>query len=153
MRKLFILAVAVAACSKQEAPPADTTPAAPPPPAAPAALTPADVAGTWNGVGKREGTDSTLAFTFMSTSDSPGKITVAGSKDTTTFTTRFDADSLISTSGAYKDPTAPKNAPQVMFRSVARMKDGKLVGVASIVLASKPDSVISKSNWEATKAP
>lgn len=153
MRTLFILAAALVACSKQEAPPADTTPAAPPPPAAPAALTAADVAGTWTGTGKREGTDSTVAFTFMSTSDSTGKIAFAGSKDTTTFTTKFDADSLISMSGAYKDPTLPKNAPQVMFRSVARKKDGKLVGLASLVLASKPDSMLYKVNWEATKAP
>lgn len=153
MRKLFILAVVVAACSKQEAPPADTTPAAPPPPPTPAALTPADLAGTWNGTGKREGSDSTDAFTFMSTSDSTGKITFAGNKESTSFTTKFDADSAISTSAAYKDPTMPKNAPQVMFRSVARLKEGKLVGVATIVLASKPDSVLGKSNWEATKAP
>ena len=151
MRKLFLLAVAVVACAKQEAPPADT--AAPPPPPPPAALTPADLAGTWTGTGKREGSDSTDAFTFTNTSDSTGKIVFAGQKDTVTFTTRYDADSAISTSSAYKDPTLPKNAPRVMFRSVARKKDGKLVGVASIRLASKPDSVLGTSNWEATKAP
>src|SRR5690349_15697422 len=119
MRKLFILAAAIVACSKQEAPPADTTPAAPPPPAAPAALTAADVAGTWTGTGKREGTDSTNTFTFMSVNDSTGKIVFSGSKDTVTFATKFDADSLISTSKAYKDATLPKNAPPVMFHSVA----------------------------------
>jgi len=153
MRKLIFLAVAVVACSKQEAPRADTTPAAAPAPAAPAALTAADVAGTWTGTGKREGTDSTVAFTFMSTSDSTGKIVFVGQKDTVSFTTKYDADSLISMSTAYTDPTLPKGAPKVMFRSVAHKKDGKLVGVASLVLASKPDSVLGKSNWEATKAP
>lgn len=153
MRKLFILAVAVAACAKQDAPATDTAAAASAPPAAPAALKPADVAGTWTGTGKREGSDSSVAFTFMATSDSTGMIAFAGSKDTTTFTTKYDADSLISMSAAYKDPTSPKNAPEVMFRSVGRMKDGKLVGVATIVLASKPDSVLSKSTWEATKTP
>ena len=153
MRKLFILAVVVAACSKQEAPPADTTPAAPPPPPPPAALKPADIAGTWNGTAKPEGSDSTEAFTVASTSDSTGKITFTRTKVSTTFTTKFDADSAISTSGAYKDPTMPKGTPNVMFRSVARLKDGKMVGVATIVLASKPDSVLGRSNWEATKAP
>ena len=153
MRKLFILAVAVAACSKQEAPPADTTPAAPPPPPPPAALKPADIAGTWNGTGKREGSDSTDTFTVTSTSDSTGKITFARNKESTTFTTKFDADSAISMSAAYKDPAMPKNAPKVMFRSVAHLKDGKMVGTASIVLASKPDSVLARSNWEATKVP
>ena len=153
MRKFLLLAVAVVACSKQEAPPADTAAAVPAPPPAPAALTAADVAGTWTGTGKREGSDSTDTFTFMSTSDSTGKIVFGGQKDTVKFTTKFDADSLISASGAYKDPTMPKNAPQVMFRSVAHKRDGKLVGVATIVLASKPDSVLGRSNWEATKAP
>jgi hypothetical protein len=151
MRKFFFLAVAVVACAKQEAPPADT--AAPPPPPPPAALTAADVAGTWTGTGKREGTDSTVTFTFMSTSDSTGKIVFGGQKDTVPFTVKYDADSLMSMSTAYTDPTLPKGAPKVMFRSVAHKKDGKLVGVASLVLASKPDSVLGRSNWEATKAP
>jgi hypothetical protein len=33
------------------------------------------------------------------------------------------------------------------------MKEGKLVGTATLMLASKPDSVLGKSTWEATKAP
>ena len=152
MRKLFILAVAVVACSKQEAPPADTTPAAAAP-AAPAAMTPADLAGTWTGTTKRDGSDSVTAVTFGSSSDSTGWIVFAGSKDTTKFTTKFDADSSMSMSGPYKDPSMGKNAPMVMFRSVAHKKDGKLVGTAQIVLASKPDSVLGGATWEGSRAP
>lgn len=152
MRKAFFLALAVAACSKAETP-ADTTAIAPPPPPAPVALTPAAVAGTWNGTSKREGTDSTVTFTVISTSDSTGKVVLAGLKDTVNTTTRFDADSMIVTSSAYKDPSAPRNAPPVTFRSIGRLKDGKLVGTANIMPAARPDTVIARVTWEATKAP
>jgi hypothetical protein len=155
MRKVFLLAVLVAACAKKETPAADTSAAAvtPPPPPAPAAMTPADLRGTWNGTSKREGTDSTTTFTVVSTSDSTGKIVFGGAKDSVSFTTKYDADSSIVTSAAYSDPTAPKKAPKVVFRSIGRLKDGKLVGTATVMLASKPDSVVAKSTWEATKAP
>ena len=154
MRKVFLLTLAVVACSKAETPATDTAATvAAPPPAAPAALTPADMRGTWNGTSKREGSDSTTTFTVVSTSDSTGKIVFGTSKDSVPFTTKYDADSSIVTSAAYKDPTMPKNAPKVMFRSIGRLKDGKLVGTANLMLAAKPDSVIGKSTWEATKAP
>jgi hypothetical protein len=154
MRKVFLLAVLVAACAKKETPAADTSAAVtPPPPPAPAAMTPADLRGTWNGTTRREGSDSATNFTVVSTSDSTGKFVFAGRKDSVSFTTKFDADSSISTSEAYTDPTMGKKPPKVMFRSIARLKDGKLVGTANVMLASKPDSVVGKSTWEATKAP
>lgn len=151
MRKAFFLALAVAACSKSE-PPADTT-TVPPPPPAPAPLTASAVTGVWNGVSKREGTDSTVTFTIVSTGDSTGKVVIAGVKDSVSTLTKFDADSMIVTSSAYKDPTAPKNAPPVTFKSIGRLRDGKLVGTASIMPAAKPDTVVARLTWEATKAP
>ena len=151
MRKFFFLAVAVVACAKQEAPPADTAaPAAPPPPAA---LTPADLAGTWTGTSKQEGVDSARAIAFGSSSDSTGWLTFTGTKDTVKFTTKFDADSSTATSATYKDPTMGKNPPDVFFRSVARKQGDKLVGSATIRLASKPDSVLGSATWEGTKNP
>jgi hypothetical protein len=153
MRKVLLFAVAVVACSKTETPATDTAAAAPPPPAAPAALTAADMRGVWTGTGKREGSDSVTAFTIMSVTDSTGKFILAGSKDTVATTSKFDGDSTMVTSAPYTDPSAPKGSPKVMFRSVGRMKDGKLVGVAAISPAAKPDTVVAKVNWEATKAP
>jgi hypothetical protein len=153
MRKVLLIAVAVVACSKAETPATDTAAAAPAPPPAPALLTAADVRGVWNGTSKREGTDSTVAFTVISTSDSTGKIVFANLKDSVSTTSKFDGDSVIVTSASYKDPAAPKNAPPVIFRSVGRLKDGKLVGTASIMPAAKPDSVVGRATWEATKAP
>jgi len=154
MRKVFLLAAIVVACAKKEAPPADTAaPAPPPPPPPPPALTAADVKGTWNGTSKRENDTTAVKWTVVSTSDSTAKLTFAGSKESVALTTKFDADSMISTSAAYKDPGLPKNAPKVMFKSVAHLKDGKLTGNSTIMLASKPDSVVGKGSWEATKAP
>ncbi|HEX6049075.1 MAG TPA: hypothetical protein VFZ21_07400 [Gemmatimonadaceae bacterium] len=152
MRKSFLLAAfVVVACSKEEAPAVDSIATATPP--APAALTAADVAGSWTGTIKEEGTDSVTSFTTTRTSDSTGVFVPAGSPDSIPYAVRLDADSMIVTSVAYADPSAPKGSPEVMFRSVGRLKDGKLVGTGTVVLASKPDSVVSRSTWEATRVP
>jgi hypothetical protein len=156
MRKSMLLAaLVVAACSKEEAPAVDSAATAAPPPAAPAALTAADVSGTWTGTIKGEGDTTVTRFTVVSAvpGDSVGKFVAEGSKDTVTFTTRFDADSMMATSVAYREPNLPKGSPRVMFKSVGRMRDGKLVGNSALVVASKPDSVLSRSTWEATRAP
>jgi len=153
MRKVFLLALIVAACAKKEPAPDTTTPAAPPPPPPPPALTAADITGTWNGTSKREGDTTTATFTVKSTSDSTSTVTFAKTKVTVNVSNKLDADSLIATSKAYTDPTLPKGTPKVTFRAVGRMKDGKLVGTTTLMLASKPDSVVGKANWEATKAP
>ena len=153
MRKGFLLALLVAACAKKEPAPDTTTPAPPPPPPPPPALTAADVAGTWNGTAKRDNDTTTTAFTFKSTSDSTGSITFPKTKVTVEFKTKLDADSVVSTSKPYNDPTLPKGTPKVTFRAVGRMKDGKMSGTSAIMLASKPDSVLGRSSWEATKAP
>ena len=154
MRKVLLLALLFVACAKKEQPAADTAaPAPPPPPPPPPALTAADVAGTWNGTSKREGDTTATAFTVKSTSDSTSTVTFTKTKVTVATSTKLDADSVIATSKAYKDPTLPKGTPNVMFRAVGRIKDGKMVGTTTIMLAAKPDSVLGKANWEATKAP
>jgi hypothetical protein len=149
-----LAALVVAACAKEEAPATDSAATAAPPPAAPAALTGADLVGTWNGIAKAEGTDSVVnRFTAVRSTDSTGMLISEGQKDSVAYTVRYDADSMIATSAAYTDAGLPKGTPQVMFRSIGRLKDGKLVGTSSLMLASKPDSVIARSTWEATRTP
>ena len=83
MRRLMLGVVLLAACSKKEVPPADTTSTAvtqAATPAAPAALTPAMVAGIWNGESKAEGRDSVMKFTTVNITDSTGKFIPAGRK-------------------------------------------------------------------------
>ncbi len=154
MRKLLLAAVLVTACSKAETPAVDTTAkTTPPPPAAPARLTAADVGGTWHGESKADGKDSVVAkWTSVRGTDSTGKLVYDGSKDTVRFTTTYDADSMIATSAAYTNPRTPKG-PKVMFRSTGWLKDGKLSGKSATLLASKPDSVVARGTWEATKVP
>ena len=150
MRKLVFLAAALVACSKAETPAADSTTAMAP---APAALTAADVAGSWKGVNMGETSDSvTSRWTTVRMDDKSGTLTVDGQKDAISYTTVFDADSMVATSAPYANPADAK-APKLMFRSVARMKDGKLVGTSATMLADKPDSVVARGRFEATKAP
>ena len=153
MRKVFILALFVVACAKKEPAPDTTTPAPPPPPPPPPALTAADVKGTWKGTSKVEGDTATHSFTITSVNDSTAKLTDVKSKQSVEYALKFDADSMIATSKPWNPPPSPKGAPKVIDHAVGHLKDGKLVGMATTVLASKPDSVLAKSNWEATKAP
>src|SRR5215510_11794129 len=95
MRKVFILALLVAACAKKEPAPDTTTPAPPPPPPPPPALTAADVKGTWNGTSKREADTTTVTWTVTSVTDSTSKITFAKTKQTVDFSVKFDGDSMM----------------------------------------------------------
>ena len=157
MRKEVLLVAAVlTACSKAEAPKADTAasvapagaPAAPPPPAA---LTAADLAGTWHGESKLEGKDSVVAkWTLTRVSDSTGTLTYDGTKMAIPYSIKLDADSMISTSQPY---LPPKGKVKQVFHAVGWMKDGKLSGHSTATMASKPDSVLGKITWVATKAP
>ena len=97
------------------------------------------------------GDSVTNRWTTMQSSDSTGKLVYENSKDTVTYSVVYDADSMIATSKPFARPSAPKT--RVVFKSVGRLKDGKLVGTTTTMLASKPDSVLSRGRWEATKKP
>ena len=153
MRKAILLAVVLVACSKAEAPPVDSAAAAVAP-AGPTPLTAADLAGNWNGQTMAETGDSVVArWTAVRVDDSSGKLVTEGSKDSVAYTLMVDADSMVATSVPHTDPMMPKGTGQVVFRSVGRMREGKLVGTSAAMLASKPDSVVMRTRWEATRAP
>lgn len=152
MRKAFLLAAVLVACAKSETPPPDTAAAMAPAP--PANLTAADFTGTWNGISTATGTDSVVAkWVAVRSTDATGTITYEGSKTPIPMTSVFDADSVVTTSAVFVPPGAKKGAPKVMFRSVGRMRDGKLVGTSETMLATKHDSIVSRRNFVATKAP
>lgn len=148
MKKAMLLAAFVVACSPSETPKADSPAVA----AGPAPLTAADVAGTWTGMTMLEGSDSVTNRWTVTGDGMTGKFKSELSKDTVTTTTTYDADSMIVISAPYKAPDIKGN-PMVTFRSVGRLTGGKLVGTATVMLASKPDSVLGRVRWEATKAP
>jgi hypothetical protein len=156
MTKRLLLLALLCACAPKEEAKTDTAAAAPamaPAPATPAPLTAAAVAGGWNGTSMAEGSDSvTLRWTTTSTPDGGGQLVYEGGKDTVPYTRIFDADSMVATSSPFVRP-GDKTKTKVMFRSIGRLQGDKLVGTSATMLASKPDSVISRSHWEATKQP
>jgi hypothetical protein len=155
MRKVLTLAVALVACSKAEKPPTDTAAVAASPAMAPApaALTSADLAGKWNGASRGEGSDSvTSRWTTESTDGVHGTLTLEGTKTPIPFTMTYGADSVVIASDAPFAMPDPK-LPKMNFRSVGRMKDGKLAGSSTNSLGSKPDSVMTRGRFEATKLP
>jgi hypothetical protein len=147
MKKAMLLAAFVVACAPAEQP-ADTAAMA----AGPAPLTAADVAGTWSGVSMTETGDSVTSRWTVTGDGMQGKWVVEGSSDSVATTATFDGDSMIVTSAPYTDKDLP-GSPTVTFRSVGRLTGDKLAGMATLMLASKPDSVLGRVRWEATKTP
>ena len=149
MKKVILLAAVLFACAKKEEPAPDTAATAVGPPA----LTAADLAGTWNGTALAENSDSVLfKFTVWSPTGMDSKTLVEGQKDTVAVTHVISGDSLVATSAPHVDPSM-KGKPTVIFRAVGRLTGGKLAGNATVMLASKPDSVIVRNRFEMTKAP
>ena len=158
MRSLAIVALAglfVVGCAKKDKP-ADTVAAAPAPapaPPPPAAITLADVAGTWNVVAKNVAGDSTLVTYIM-----------VAKPDTTGWTMTFPkrppvavkvlsvaGDSVVIHAGPY--PSALRKGVQVTTHSVLRLQDGKLVGTTKANYNVKTADSVLMIKSEGTKAP
>ena len=157
MRKVLMLVAALSfvACAKKEAAISDSAAAAAATPPAPPAVTAADLVGTWNGTSMAQNSDSVVGHwtCIQAPTGSDSKcVDAAAPKDTVIYTYTLSADSVMWTSAAYKPPKPPKS-PQVIDHVVGRMSGGKWVGTSVTVLASKPDSVLMRTRWEATKTP
>ncbi len=153
---LVLLAVAATGCggSADTAADAAADSAAMMAVAEPAELSPADLEGTWAGVNFAEASDSvTQRWTIVASAGGDGRLVTEGSTDTVAYTVAYSGDSVVATSAPYSDATMPAGSPQVTFRSVGRMVDGKLVGTSTLMLAAAPDSVLGRGRWEATRAP
>ena len=156
MRKTFLLigAVSFVACAKKEAPVADSSTAAAPA-VAPAALTAADLVGTWNGQSMAQGSDSVIArwSCVQPAAGNESKcVDAANPRDTTVYTYTLTGDSVMFTSATYTPPALPKS-PKVIDHVVGRRAGDRWMGTAVTTLASKPDSVVMRTRWEATKSP
>ncbi len=146
MRKAIVFVAVLFACAKSETAQNGMSASA-------NVLTPAAIAGTWTGVSMAEGSDSVLNhWTATSVSDMEGNLVIEGSPDTVHYTMTFDADSFVATSTPYSDPSMP-TGPKLIFRSVGRLQDGKLVGTSTNMLADKPDSIVSHDHFSGSKAP
>jgi hypothetical protein len=137
----------VFACAKGGEAPADSAAMA----AAPAPVTDADVAGTWTGMFKPDGQDSTFAFTDICGGGTCRLIAANAPTDTVTSTYTIDADSVHGVSTPYVDKTMG-NAT-LIDHWIARPKAGQVTGRGWMVLASKPDSVVLRYTFTATRNP
>jgi hypothetical protein len=100
-----------------------------------------------------EGSDSVLQrITVISSTGMDSKTVSEGSTDTVAVTHMIDGDSVVATSAPHVDQMIP-GKPEVTFRAVGRMVGGKLVGMSTVMLASKPDSVLQRTRFELTKTP
>ena len=147
MRRLLWAVPFLIACGGAETPPADSAAAA-----APAALTDADVSGTWTGTAILEGTDSVIAHwtqvcgggTCRGTSqESPG--------DTVVSTYVLEADSSRGTTQPYADKSL--GGIMIIDNWVARISGTQVTGSGMFTLAAKPDSVLARYRIVGSKAP
>jgi hypothetical protein len=130
MRRHFVLAAAVlalAACAKSETPAADSPAAAAPPP--PAALTNADLAGTWEGEGMPMDKDTVIVrFTMVNTTADTGwTMTFSSGEKAKVSNVVIAGDSVTSTAGPFKSQV--RKGVTVNTAATFRLKDGKMVGI------------------------
>ena len=146
----FCAAATMLGCAKSEKPaaPADAGMAAP----MAAALSAADVAGTWNMRVTRAGSDSTLLTFVLNASGDPStwNFNFPG-RPPVPVTVTFDGDSMITAAGPYESML--RKGVQVSTSGVMRLQGGKLVGATTAHYAtSGADSLVNLTN-EGTRAP
>jgi hypothetical protein len=141
MRRLALVsgAALLVACGGSETPAADSAATAAPPP--PAALSLADVAGTWTVVGKNEAGDSTLVtYELTATADTSGWSLVFPNRPPVPLrVVAVAGDSIVVEAGPYE--SVLRKGVQVNTRSVSRIVDGKMVGRSVAHYSKGPDSV------------
>ena len=150
--KLIPVVIAVMACAKTETPPADTAAAMAPEPApmAPAAVTEADVAGTWTGTSKAEGGDTTTIKWTQVCAAGSCKGTTEGSKVVANATYTLAGDSAVGTTTPYSNPPMAKGA-KIIDTWVVHFNGDNATGTGAMKLASKPDSVVMRYSFTGTR--
>ncbi len=151
-RSALCITVVLAACAKADAPAVDTTAAMTPAPPPPAAISLADVAGTWNTIARpADGTDTTsTASTMTATADTTGWfVTIGGQK--TPLHVRVDGDSVMVTSEPYN--SVRRKGVKVVTTGVHRLVGGKLVGTTVAHYDVKTADSVLVLTVESTKAP
>lgn len=151
-RSALCITVVLAACAKADAPAVDTTAAMTPVPPPPAAISLAEVAGTWNTIARpADGTDTTSTpSTLTATADTTGWfITIGGQK--TPVHVRADGDSIMLTSDSYN--SVRRKGVKVVTTGVHRLVGGKLVGTTVAHYNVKTADSVLVLTVESTKAP
>lgn len=146
MRRLLFALPFVIACGGAETPPADSAAAAP------AALTETDVAGTWSGTLKPEGSDSVLGnFTVIIGGGSFSLVSASAPNDTVRGTYTLSGDSSMYSAPAHADPTF--GGAMVTDAGTSRFSGNTLTARGMVRLAATPDSVLLRYVATGTKNP
>ena len=146
MRRYLLVLPFLIACAKAETPPADSAAMAP------AALTEADVAGTWSGTLMAEGSDSVLAnWTALISGGTYRLTTTQSPKDTVSGTYMLEGDSSRYSAGPHADASA--GGAMVTDAGTSRFSGNQITGAGITRLAEKPDSVVLRYRFSGTKQP
>lgn len=144
MRRYMLLVPFLIACAKAETPPADSAAMAP------AALTEADVAGSWSGNLMMEGSDSVVAtWSDVCAAGTCRLVVSTAPSDTIISTYMIEGDSLRYSAGPYADKTM--GGAMVTDAGVARITSNQISGSGMVRLAEKPDSVVMRYRFTGTK--
>jgi hypothetical protein len=147
MRRYLLVLPFVFACAKGEEAPADSAAMA----AAPAALTEAEIAGTWTGTAMLEGSDSVFAhWTQVCANGTCRGTSTETPKDTIVSTYVLAADSSVGTSAPQSQPGV---TGMVVDHWVVRVSGTQASGTGMMTLADKPDSVVMRYRFTGTKTP
>lgn len=149
MRRAILLLPLLVACAQNETAQSDSAAMAP---AAPAALTEAQVAGTWTGVATLAGTDSIIAhWTQVCGNGTCRGTSQEAPNDTVTSTYTLMADSSVGQTSPYTDPSIP--GVTIVDHWTVRIAGDSVNGMGRFVLASNPDSVLARYNIRGTRSP
>jgi hypothetical protein len=148
MRRYLLVLPFLIACAGSDTPPADSAAAA-----TPAALTEADVAGSWSGTLNVEGDTAAVSghWSDVCGAGTCRLTTTENPKDTVTLTYVIEGDSLRYNAAPHPDPMA--GGAMVTDEGVARIAGNQINGNGMIKLADRPDSVVARYRFTGTKAP
>lgn len=149
MRRAIVLLPLLVACAQTDTAQSDSAAMAP---AAPAALTEAQIAGTWTGVAMLAGTDSIIAhWTQVCSNGTCRGTSQEAPNDTIMSTYTLMADSSVGQTSPYIDPAIP--GVTIVDHWTARVSGDSVTGTGRFVLASNPDSVLTRYNFRGTRSP
>lgn len=117
----------------------------------PAALTDADVSGTWTGTATLEGTDSVVANWTQVCAAGTCRGTSMQHPDTMVSTYAIEADSARGTSQPFAEQTM--GGVRLLDNWVVRVSGNQVTGTGMFTLADKPDSVVMRYRIAGTRTP